>query len=154
MKGMKFSFLGVAGLVAAIVYLSGALLLSQYSREGFRELQAYSERLEGNVEQLRELNRGLVAQAELYRRSSDAVTVQARPLQYYEPGQEVIRLGDGTDRSTTRSPGTILRRPARPPDRRAYIRVAALIAFLLALFVQLAVEPGDRRAQQMRRASR
>jgi len=154
MRGMKLSFLGLAGLVAAIVYLSGTLLLSPYSRDAFRELEAHRERLERNVEQLRELNRRLVAEAELYRRSSDAVTVQARPLQYYEPGQEVIRLENGADRSTTRSPGAILRRPGRAPDRRAYIRVAALIAFLLTLLAQIMTEPADRRVQPMRRASR
>ncbi len=155
MRKMKLSFVAVAGLVASVVYLSGSLLVSQYSDEAYRALEAHAERLEENVRTLRTLNRSLTAEAELYRRSSDAVAVQARPLQYYREGQEVIRIDDARLRRQSRSPGTILRRPPVQPDRRAYVRVAALIAFLLALFVQFVIEPTNQRtAHEIRRASR
>jgi len=152
---MKLSFVAVAGLVASVVYLSGSLLVSQYSDDAHRTLEAHADRLAQNVAELRILNRSLVAEAELYRRSSDAVAVQARPLQYYEAGQEVIRIDDATDRVQSRSPGTIVRRPPQRPDRRAYVRIAALVSFLLSLFVQFLIEPANvRRAHEIRRASR
>jgi len=155
MRVMKLSFVVVAGLVAAVVYLAGSLLVSQYSDDAQRQLESHLERLEENVMNLKTLNRRLIAEAELYRRSSDAVAVQARPLQYYEARQEVIRIGDARVSGRSRSPGTIVRRPSQPPDRRGYVRVAALIGFLLTLFGQVLLEQGSvRTAHEIRRASR
>ncbi|MFW6313162.1 MAG: septum formation initiator family protein [Spirochaetota bacterium] len=152
---MKLSYVAVAGLVASIVYLCGALLVSQYSGDAQSALEAHVERLEENVRKLEIRNRSLVAEAELYRRSSDAVAVQARPLQYYETGQGVIRIDNAPIRGRSRSPGTIVRRPPDRPDRLGYVRIAAVIAFLASIFVQSLLEPAHPRpAHVMRRASR
>ncbi len=152
---MKLSHLGVALLVAGVVYLSGTLLASDYNQAAFERLSDHAVRLEENVEQLRRLNARLAATVELYRRSPDAVAVEARRLQYYEPGQQVIRTGDAHRGSLSRSPGTILRRPEQGSDRRSYVRAAALVAFALALFLQLLVDSErGRGAQEIRRASR
>jgi cell division protein FtsB len=152
---MKLSHVFAALLAALVVHLAGMLLFSTYNAQAYDELLAHAERLERNVEQLRATQRELVAKAELYRRSSDAVAVEARRLQYYGPDQEVVRLTDREARSETRSPGTIVRRPSEPPDRRSYIRLGAVIAFVLALLAQLLADPASpRRSHEMRRASR
>lgn len=152
---MKLTHLGVALLVAGVVYLAGTLLVSEYNQAAYDRLAHHADRLEQNVRELRLLNEQLTATAELYRRSPDAVAVEARRLQYYEPGQRVIRTGDAHRSAFTRSPGTILRRPEGGPDRRSYVRAAALVAFTLALFLQILLDTErDRGAQEMRRASR
>ncbi|MFW5716756.1 MAG: hypothetical protein ACOC0E_04845 [Spirochaetota bacterium] len=152
---MRLSNLGVAVLAAAVVYLSGLLLLSEYSGQAYDRLADHADRLEENVRDLRERHRTLVARAELYRRSSDAVAVEARRLQYYEPGQQVVRVTTDAGRIIRQSPGAILRRPAERQDQRVYARIAAVVAFLLALLVQLMVTvPETRGPHEMRRASR
>ena len=157
---MRASYVAVALLAGTLVYLAGALVASPYRRESYQALEAHLVRLESNIEDLKTRHRELVARAELYRRSSDAVTVQARRLQYYMAGQSVVRIGESTSRPPTESPGTILRRPPRAADRRDYVRVAALIAFLLTLLHQLVQEARDLREgrglrdQEMRRDSR
>ena len=152
---MKLSYLGVALLVAGVVYLAGTLLVSDYNHAAYERLAHHAERLERNVEELRRLNSRLTATAELNRRSPDAVALEARRLQYYAPDQEVIRVGDAHRTGLTRSPGTILRRPEPQADRRSYARAAALVAFVLALFVQVLIGTERvRGAQEIRRASR
>lgn len=152
---MKLSYLGVALLVAGVVYLAGAFLVSDYNHAAYERLAHHAERLGQNVEELRRLNTRLAATAELYRRSPDAVAVEARRLQYYEPGQAVIRTGEAHRSDIVRSPGTILRRPEPRPDSRSYVRAAALVAFVLALFLQVLLDTERAGgAQHIRRASR
>lgn len=124
-------------LVASVVYLTGALFFSAYNTAAYEELEHHAERLSANVTELRERNRELIAQADLYRRSPDAVAVAARSLQYYEPGHEVIRVPDASTRSRAQSPGTIVRRPVQVADHMPYVRLAAIAAFLATLAVEL-----------------
>jgi hypothetical protein len=151
---MRASYVALALLAGSVVYLAGALVASPYRSESFQALEAHLARLESNIEDLQTHHNELVARAELYRRSPDAVTVEARRLQYYLAGQSVVRIGNAASGRVTESPGTILQRPARSPDRRDFVRVAALIAFLLTLLLQLVLEARALRDQEMRRASR
>lgn len=152
---MKLSYLAAALLVSSAVYLGGMLAFSSYNPRAYDDLETHVERLERNVAELRTLNRTLVARAELYRRSSDAVAVQARRLQYYSPGQEVIRLRNPDGSASAESPGAIVRRPPASSDYRAYVRVAAAVAFFLTIAASLVMEAGGgRSAHVMRRASR
>ena len=152
---MKLSYLALALLVSCVVYLAGMLAFSTYSQSAFDRLSAHAERLEKNVGELRDLNRRLVARADLYRRNSDAVAVEARRLQYYEPGQGVIRLAGEHARVTVTSPGAIVRRPPEGRDHARYVRIAALVSFVLTFLGLLVADSGERRpAQEMRRASR
>ncbi len=152
---MKLSHIGVAVLVSSTIYLIGALIASPYGPTSFRMLEAHVERLEVNVRDLRRLQKELVARAELYRRNADAVTVEARRLQYYEAGQEVIRIADSSPRNRSISPGTIVRSPPAQPDRRGPVRIAALITFVTALILQVALSRRPSRVRhEIRRASR
>ena len=151
---MKTSCVAVALLVGSIVYLAGALVASPYRRESHQALEAHLVRLEANLEELKARHSELIARAERYRRSADAVTVEARRLQYYMAGQSVVRIGDAASRPPTESPGTILHRPPRAPDRREYVRVAALLSALLVLIYQMVDESRALRDQEMRRDSR
>jgi cell division protein FtsB len=139
-------------LVASVVYLSGALLFSNYNQEAYESMSAYVERLEQNVERLTEHGQELAARAELYRRSTDSVTVAARRLHYYESGQTVIRIEGMDGRAERESPGVILRRPGERRDLMPYVRAAALVAFALTVILQILVFPVAR--HEMRRASR
>jgi hypothetical protein len=151
---MRASFVAVAVLVGSLVYLAGALVASPYRRESYQALEAHLVRLESNIAELKSHHAELIARAELYRRSSDAVTVEARRLQYYMPDQSVVRIGNVVPRQLTESPGAILRRPPPAPDRREYVRVAAMLAFLTSLLFQVVRENRTPRDQQIRRASR
>jgi hypothetical protein len=152
---MKLSHVAVAFLVCAVVYSAGTLLFSRYNEEAYDRLASHAVRLEQNVEDLRVLHARLVATAELYRRSRDAVALDARRLQYYEPGQAVIRPTDASSAGVSQSPGTVVRRPRPSGDKRPYIRAAAIVAFVLSLILQVLAEPSrSRTTQTMRRASR
>jgi hypothetical protein len=152
---MKLSQLARAALFAVVVYLGGTLLYSGYNQDAYRALSDYADRLETNVEELRLRHERLVALADLYRRSPDAVAVQARQLQLFENGDEVIRIDGAGNTSTVQSPGAVVRHRPAVVDRRSVARIAALVAFVLAFVIQLVLSPSDdSRAQVMRRASR
>ncbi len=152
---MKLPQLGVALLISSIVYLIGALIASPYGPTSYRKLEAHVERLESNVRDLRRLQNELVARADQYRRSADAVAVEARRLQYYEPGEEVIRIAESYRPNRSISSGTIVRSPARRPDRRGPLRVATIVSFVIAVCVQIIVSKRSlRTGHRIRRASR
>lgn len=152
---MKLSQLGAALLVGVVVYLAGSMVASPYNRESYQALEAHVERLDANVQDLRRRREELHARAEMYRRSSDAVSLQARSLQLYAADEEIIRIVGSDARSRTESAGALVRRPPAVPDRRAYARVAALVGFLCALLAQLFGQARNGRSgQEMRRASR
>lgn len=152
---MKPSQLGAALLAGAVVYLAGSLITSPYNRESYQALEVHVERLEANVQDLQRRRDELHARAEMYRRSSDAVSLQARSMQLYAADEEIIRIVGADVRSRNESPGALIRRPAGVPDRRAYARVAALVGFLGTLLVQLLGQARTGRGrQEMRRASR
>lgn len=152
---MKLSHLGFALLISCIVYLIGALIASPYGPTSYRRLEAHVERLESNVRDLRRLQKELIARAELYRRNADAVAVEARRLQYYEPGEEVIRISESSRLSSSISPGAIVRTPPREADRRAPLRIATIATFVIAMGVQIAFSrPPARSSHRIRRASR
>jgi len=152
---MKSSQLATALLISICVYLAGTLLFGSYSDPALRDLEAYVARVQANVEDLASRQNRLVAQAELLRRSTDAVRVEARRLQYYREGEQVIRVENHTDREMVQSPGVVMRFTSVYPDHSRLIRIAAVAAFLLSLFLQIALDRHPSSTySSMRRASR
>lgn len=152
---MKLFHVGVALLASVVVYLCGSLLFATYRQEAYRALELHLSRLEANVEQLREQHRRLAATAELYRRSPDAVALQARRLQYYQADETVIRAAGAAAPRVTQSPGTLVRRPDPPSDQLAYVRAAAIATFVLVLLAGTLYDArAVRSSGEMRRTSR
>ncbi len=143
-----------ATLFACSVYLGGSLLASEYSTQARAEARAHTARLEEHIGDLRALNARLISEAELLQRSSDRIALEARTLGYYRDGDGVIRL-DGESRVDEQNPGSTLFRPPTSDHNTLYVRVAAVLAFLVALLFQslVAAEAGDR-GYEMRRASK
>lgn len=151
---MRVGHVAIALLVSAVVLLVGNLVFSGYNDRAFAELQRHHERLSAHVDELRALQRELVATAELYRRSSDAIAVEARSLQYYRDAETVIRPVDGPSEGFPYHPGTHVMRPPVSDDRRSDVRVAALATFLLVLLIQLVAATRRPERHEIRRASR
>ncbi len=124
---MKISHLVTAILVSLVVILSGNLIFGIYNTDGYEVLAAHRDRLAANVQELEERHRQLEARVELLRRSSDAVEMEARDLQYYAPDEIVIRLEDANPRKSQQSPGRIILGGPVASWNRALLRIAALV---------------------------
>jgi cell division protein FtsB len=151
---MKVSHFTVSLLVALCVYLSGTLLFGRYSGPTFSELQSHISRLETNLDELLVTRNELEAQIELLRRSREAIRVAARDLQYYRPGESVVRVDGYSGPTAIMSPGSILQYEMSHPDNRPIIRTIALAVFLLSLFIQILLSRPARGHSVIARASR
>lgn len=135
---MKVSHVALAILLGISVALTGNLIVAPYSARGYRELEAHRDRLEANIAELQGIHETLAGQVELLTRSTDAVRVEARNLGYYDPGETVIRIENAPSAGAPKSPGRIILELPPQKDRRAVVRVVALLVALSA-FVVLAV---------------
>ncbi len=133
---MKVS-LALPLLVGAVVYLAGSLAFGAYSGEQYVAVEAHVAKLRDNVEELERLQSALLAEAEMYRRSPDALVLAARSLGYVDEGERVIRVSGVQRPPLTRSPGRIVRRTDSSSDQRPYLRAAALIAVLATIAFEL-----------------
>ena len=150
---MKMSHLVTAALVSVVVGFAGNLLVAPYSSEGYEALDAHRVRLETNIEELNALHATLGAHIELLARSSDAVRVEARNLGYYSENETIIRIENASRPPILQSPGRVIL--GKPPytDRRAFVRLIALISGVVALVALLLMERHVIH-QSMRRPSR
>ena len=139
---MKIS-LALPLLVGVVVYLAGSLVFSAYSGERYAEVEAHATKLRKNVEELERIQSALLAEAEMYRRSPDALALAARSLGYVDAGDRVIRVSGSQRAPQTRSPGRIVRRPESPRDPRPYLRAAALIAMLATIAFEVSNRPAN-----------
>lgn len=157
---MRPAWLVVSLLVSSIVYLSANLLLGPHNERALAELQSHHDRLEANLKELRTRRDELSARVDLLRRSSDAIRLEARALQYYQNGEQVIRIDRYPVAQSTLSPGTVIRGRPVASDHAPTSRLLAALAglsTLVLLFVTGRAEGDRRRAVQpatMRRASR
>ncbi len=138
---MKVSHLVSAALVSVVVALAGNLLEAPYSSEGYAALSAHRVRLETNVAELNALQTTLQAHTALLARSSDAVRVQARNLGYYAENETVIRIENASRPPSLQSPGRVILGVPEYDDRRALVRLIALLSGAAAFVVLLLIEP-------------
>lgn len=143
---MKVSHLATAALVSIVVILSGNLLFGVYSGDRYEELVAHRDRLAENVEELKHRHTALQARVELLRRSSDAVAVEARRLQYYAGDEIVIRIDEMPSRPSQQSPGRVI---LGRTETHANRRLLRFIAFVAGVGSFLVLVLSDRRKDRM-----
>ena len=143
---MKVSHFVTAALVSVVVALAGNLLVASYSSDGYAALNARRVRLETNIAELNALHATLRARVELLTRSSDAVRVEARNLGYYAENETVIRIENASRPQILQSPGSVILGVPEHSDRRALVRLVALLSGVAAFVVLLLVEPPDHRS--------
>ncbi|MBU8913850.1 MAG: septum formation initiator family protein [Spirochaetales bacterium] len=141
-----------AALVSVVVALAGNLLVAPYSSEGYAALNARRARLETNIAELNALHATLGARIELLTRSSDAVRVEARNLGYYAENETIIRPENASRPQILQSPGRVILGIPEHTDRRALVRLVALLSGVVAFVSLLLLDPPDHRS--ISRASR
>jgi cell division protein FtsB len=137
---MKATHLVTALLASVVVMLSVNLAFGARNGHAYETLDAHRTRLEANVGELKERQRTLQARIELLRRSSDAVAVEARSLQYYDSDEIVIRIEGNTDRAIAQSPGRVILYGADSSDQRSIVRFSGIGAGVLVLLVLMMVD--------------
>lgn len=158
---MKVSWIVLALLVSAAVFLASNLVFSTYNSAGYAALLDHHERLAANIEDLHARRNELGAQADLLARSGEAVRLEARRLQLYQDGEQVVRI-DGYDADDAAlSPGRVLRGRPLAGDSSLTARVAAVVAGIVTLVVLMMVDhprqtqgKAPHHAGEIRRASR
>ena len=138
---MKVSHLVTAALVSVVVVLVGNLLVAPYGSDGYAALNGHRVRLEANIAELNALHTTLEARIELLARSSDAVRVEARNLGYYAANETVIRIENASRPRILQSPGRVILGVPAHTDRRALVRLIALLSGVVAFVALLLIEP-------------
>jgi hypothetical protein len=130
----------IALTAALVVYLSVHLVLERGPESGYAGLEAYRTSLEENVANLETLNQELLATAELFESDVRAIEVAARSLSLYSSSERVIRLPQLQSPGRSLSPGGVLRKHVQDHDHRLVAALAAIVVFLLVLFLLFVTE--------------
>ncbi len=81
----------------------------------YRRLASYSGSLRDNIDDLESINSELLSEVRALGSDAERLTLQARELGYFREGERVIRISDGSSRSSTYTVGKVLRRKEKQP---------------------------------------
>lgn len=125
---MKRGISLLIGLYCA--FLTFSLMTYVWGENGivaYAELSSYKERLESNVEQLREVKNSLAEKADRLQSSADTLALSARDLGYYRDNERIIYV-EGYDTSENLYiVGELLRPFRREPVNPLVFRIFAVV---------------------------
>jgi cell division protein FtsB len=107
----------------------------------YRELLAYRDSLQANIEDLSRIQQGLLQELEALGSDPERVTLQARQLGYFKEGERVIRIQGYEAARSGYTVGRILRRKPVGEPRDWVLRLTGL-GLPVMLFALIALREG------------
>ncbi|MBN1835484.1 MAG: septum formation initiator family protein [Spirochaetales bacterium] len=140
-------------LYLALGFMARSLYLLFFGTGGlvdFRSLESHREQLEGNLAELRRINAELMEEQRALGTDPERVSLQARELGYYRPGEQVVRLeGHGQPRRSF-TVGALIG-PRAKQERQDWIpKMLGLIVPLVLFVVALGRDGRRHRAPEHR----
>jgi cell division protein FtsB len=121
------------------VYLVTMLIWGESGIETYRELSSYRGELEKNLAELDGIGQELRQNINELQTSKDRIILEARRIQYFRPGDKIVRVDGWNGQNQTMTPGRLLMpRKTQTLPTALFRAVAVCTSFVTFIFIGMA----------------